>query len=445
MFWKFLRESLWRPGSRHHAIWAVLAVAMGTAIAAAMLSVSLDIGDKIGRELRSLGANIVITPAADSLPVEIGGIDYRPVSEGAYIPDSSLPKLKEIFWRNNITAFAPFVYVPVRVVPQNGTNNEVTTLVGTWYDRPFNTSGGERFQTGVKVLNPSWQIAGSWIDDSAVAETGKYCLAGKSLAASLHLAPGDAVTLAFGESESRPPSDQSPAQVQCAIRGILTTGGEEDQQIFSTLAVAQSLAGLPGKTRKIQASALIKPEDPSSRRDIKAMTPAEYERWYCSPYISSILHQIDEVLPGASARQISPVAETEGKVLGKLEFLMVTLAVLALVAAALSISSIATIRVVKRRQEISLMKAIGAEDRMVSLLFLAEAALQGIVGGAIGFGGGLLLARLIERMVFGGALSVNWLLLPVVVLTGLLVSFAGTWGPLKVAQSYEPAVVLRGE
>ena len=456
MFWKFLRESLWRPGSRHHAVWAVLAVAMGTAIAAAMLSVSLDIGDKIGRELRSLGANIVITPAADSLPVEIGGIDYRTVSEGTYIPDSSLPKLKEIFWRNNIVAFAPFVYVPARVLPQRGSaasaresgrgTAESTTLVGTWYDRPFTTSNGERFQTGVRVLNPSWQITGSWIDDSAAADAENYCLAGKSLAASLHLASGDAVSLAAGKSESQPRAGgETPKQIQCTIRGILTTGGAEDQQIFTTLAVAQSLAGMPGKTRKIQASALIKPEDEKSRRDPKTMTSAEYERWYCSPYISSILHQIDEVLPGASARQISPVAETEGKVLGKLEFLMATLAVLALVAAALSISSIATIRVVKRRQEISLMKAIGAEDRLVSTLFLAEAALQGIVGGVLGFGGGLLLARLIERLVFGGELVINWLLLPVVVLTGLLVSFAGTWGALKVAQNYEPAAVLRGE
>src|SRR3989337_1625901 len=116
MFWKFLQESLWRPGSRHHALWAVLAVALGTTIAAAMLNVSLDVGDKVGRELRSLGANIVITPAADSLPVEIGGIDYRPVSQGTYIAESSLPKLKEIFWRNNIVSFAPFLYVPARIL-----------------------------------------------------------------------------------------------------------------------------------------------------------------------------------------------------------------------------------------------------------------------------------------------------------------------------------------
>src|SRR5690349_4531332 len=136
MFWKFIRESFWRPGTRHHALWAMLAIALGTAIASAMLNVSLDVGDKVGRELRSLGANIVITPAADSLPVEIGGIDYRPVSDGSYIPESSLPKLKEIFWRNNITAFAPFVYVPVRVVASHASDQSRLSMASDLQTNP---------------------------------------------------------------------------------------------------------------------------------------------------------------------------------------------------------------------------------------------------------------------------------------------------------------------
>ena len=150
-------------------------------------------------------------------------------------------------------------------------------------------------------------------------------------------------------------------------------------------------------------------------------------------------------MPGTTARQIQPVAETQGKVLDRLTFLMGMLAVMALVAAALSISSIASLKVLKRRQEISLMKAIGAQDRLVASLFLAEAALQGIVGGTLGFAGGLFLARILERMVFGAHLIVNWMLLPLILLTGLAVSFLGTWGPLKLAMSYEPATVLRGE
>jgi putative ABC transport system permease protein len=439
MFWKFLRESFWRPGSRHHALWAVLAVALGTAIAAAVLSVSLDIGDKVGAELRALGANIVITPVADSLPVEMGGIDYRPISEGAYIEESSLPKLKEIFWRNNIVAFAPFLYVPVQVLstkegrrPQDVIAS--TTLVGTWFNHAFATSNGERFSTGIHSLNPTWAVDGEWINEAG-APRATWCLVGKSLAAAAGLKPGMAVTL-------RTEADNASA---CEVKGILSTGGAEDSQIFTILAWAQSLAGFAGKVRKVQASALIKPEDARSRRDPKTLTPAEYERWYCSPYLSSILLQIGEVLPGTTARQIQPVAETQGKVMGKLTFLMAMLAVMALVAASLSISSIASLKVLKRRQEISLMKAIGAQDRLLAMLFLGEAALQGLVGGALGFVGGLFLARILERLVFGSSLIVNWMLLPLILLAGLAVSFLGTWGPLKLAMNYEPATVLRGE
>jgi putative ABC transport system permease protein len=437
MFWKFIRESFWRPGTRHHALWAILAVALGTAIASAMLSVSLDVGDKVGRELRSLGANIVITPAADSLPVEIGGIDYRPVSDGTYIPESSLPKLKEIFWRNNIMAFAPFLYVPVRVA-RTGTPDSAAhaaTVVGTWFNHSFVTERGDRFQTGIQALNPSWKIDGDWIDDSRAGGDNPACIIGKTLAQSLGARPGASVTLL---SDTAQPSS-------CNIEGVLSTGGAEDDQVFTSLAFAQSLSGLEGKARKVQVSALIKPEDERSRRDPKSMTPAEYERWYCSPYVSSILLQIREVMPGAEARQIQPVLETQGKVLSKLTFLMGTLAILALIAAALTVSSIASIRIVKRRQEISLMKAIGGQDRTVRALFLAEAALQGAVGAALGFGAGLLLARALERVVFGSQLLVNWTLLPLILLTGLAVSLLGVWGPLRNTMKYEPAVVLRGE
>ena len=445
MFWRLVHESLWRPRNRRRALWAVLAVALGTAVAAAMLNVSLDVGDKVGGELRSLGANIVITPAADSLPVEIGGIDYRPVSEGAYIPESSLGKLKEIYWRNNLIAFAPFLYVPVRVISPSGRDfagrEQKTMLVGAWFDRPIVTSTGERFQTGIRPLNPTWKLEGEWIDDSGPQTAGQDAMLGRSLAEALGVRLGDTITVANSELAA----GSSERAQQLRVKGLVTTGGAEDQQMFASLALAQSLAGLPGKVRKAQVSALIKPDDEFSRRDPKTMTPEEYDRWYCSPYISSILHQIGEALPGAQARAIRPVAETQGNVLGKLTFLMGMLALLALVAAALSISSLASLAVVERRQEIGLMKAVGANDWLLSSLFLAEAAWQGIAGGTLGFVAGQFLARLLGRVVFDSEVAINWLLFPVMLLVALGVSFAGTWVPLRRAMQYQPAAVLRGE
>jgi len=443
MFWRLVRESLWRPRNRRRAAWAVLAVTLGTAVAAAMLNVSLDVGDKVGRELRALGANVLVTPAADSLPVEIGGIDYRPVSEGAFISEASLGSLKEIFWRNNIIAFAPFLYVPARLtaaIPGSPLEEQPTTLVGTWFDRPFVTPKGELFRTGIRPLNPTWAIEGNWIDDSAGADAAPpQVLLGRSLAEAMSVRVGDSVKIFLGEesAESR--------EVTAKVAGLVSTGGAEDRQVFASLAMVQPLAGLPDQVRTVQVSALTKPEDEFSGRDPKSMTREEYDRWYCSPYISSILHQITEALPGTAARAVRPVAETQGNVLGKMTFLMGLLAVLALIAAALSISSLASLAVAERRQEIALMKAVGAQDWLVSGLFLAEAAAHGILGGVLGFLAGQGLARVLGRVVFGSDVAVNWLLLPVILLVALAVTFAGTWLPLRRVARFQPATVLRGE
>ena len=105
---------------RRRKLLSLLAVTLGIAAATAVATISLDVGDKVNRELRSFGANIAVTPAADSLAVNVGGADYRPAGSGAYLAEADLVKLRKIFWRNNIMAFAPFVYVPDRCARSAG-------------------------------------------------------------------------------------------------------------------------------------------------------------------------------------------------------------------------------------------------------------------------------------------------------------------------------------
>src|SRR5271163_512251 len=116
------------------------ALALGMAVVTAALSVSLDVGDRLAQEFRSLGANLVVTPAADSLPLEIGGVDYRPANSGAYLPVDDLPKLKSIYWHNNIIAFAPVLEISA-TLPRATTVGPKTKLeqpeipillIGTW-------------------------------------------------------------------------------------------------------------------------------------------------------------------------------------------------------------------------------------------------------------------------------------------------------------------------
>src|SRR6201999_3058460 len=134
MFLRLVADSFGRRP--RHKLLTGAALALGMAVATAALSVSLDVGDRLSREFRSLGANLVASPDNDSLPDEIGGVNYRPANAVTYLPEASLPKIKTVYWHNNIIAFAPTLDVPVKVettAPQGSTNppTATATLVGT--------------------------------------------------------------------------------------------------------------------------------------------------------------------------------------------------------------------------------------------------------------------------------------------------------------------------
>src|SRR5258706_1677840 len=107
MFFRLIADNFARRPRRK--LLTAAALSLGMAVATAALSVSLDVGDRLAQEFRSLGANLIVTPEADSLPLEIGGVGYRPVNAGAYLPEADLPKIKTVFWHNNIIAFAPIL------------------------------------------------------------------------------------------------------------------------------------------------------------------------------------------------------------------------------------------------------------------------------------------------------------------------------------------------
>src|SRR6476620_1002032 len=102
MFLRLVADSFSRRP--RHKLLTGAALALGMAVATAALSVSLDVGDRLSHEFRRLGANLIVTPQSDSLPLEIGGVDYRPANSTSYLPESDLPKIKTVFWHNNIIA-----------------------------------------------------------------------------------------------------------------------------------------------------------------------------------------------------------------------------------------------------------------------------------------------------------------------------------------------------
>jgi putative ABC transport system permease protein len=411
------------------------ALALGMAVATAALSVSLDVGDRLAREFRSLGANLVVTPQADSLPLEIGGVDYRPANAGAYLPESDLPKLKTIFWRNNIIAFAPTLEVPIDAWTKSSQTittpaiSDHTTLIGTWVDHAVPVSDGSTIHTGVAKTNPWWRVDGHWF-----AENANECVIGDSFAKRSGARIGDTFNI-----------NSPKLNLALRVTGILSSGGAEDNAIVAPLSIAQYIAGKPGQYRKLYVSALTKPLDDFGRRDPSTFSGEEYDRWYCTPYVSSIARQVSEVLPGADVRVIRRVAEGEGQILTRVRALLWLVTFASLLAAALAVGASSAASVIQRRTEIGLMKALGAGSSAIGFLLIAEQLCLALLGGAIGYGLGIVLARLVGQRIFGAAPHPSLLVLLIVVALAALVTLLGSAIPLRRASRYEPAPILRGE
>lgn len=435
MFLRILGESFRRNPRRK--LLAGASLALGMAVTTATMAVALDVGDRLAREFRSLGANLLVTPLGDTLPLEIGGVDYRPVDDGAFLSEGELGKLKTIFWRLNIVGFTPFLEAPAEVV--RGGRAVRATMLGVWHRHSVNVpeSGGETFVTGVELTHPWWKVEGRWFAGEGAEPSPtreRECVVGAQLARRLGIREGEAITLRAGG-----------AAREFRVSGLLTTGDAEEEAVLVPLAVAQQVAARPGKFRRLLVSALTKPEDDFARRDPKSMTPTEFDRWYCTPYISSIAHQIREVLPGAEVRTVRRVAESEGHILGRVSGLMWLVTLAALGASALAIAATAATTVIERRAEVALMRALGARTPVVAALFLAEQVLLAMVGGTLGYFFGLALADVVGRGVFGVAPEIRWAMLPVVLGIAAGVALLGSFVPLRRAARLAPAPILRGE
>jgi putative ABC transport system permease protein len=417
MFARLVYESFRRQMRRK--LLAGVAITLGVGVATAMIAVATDIGDKMNRELRGYGANLVVTPQEDTLDLEIGGVNLKPPSDGAYLNEADLPKIKGMFWRNNIVGFAPML--PVSVDLANAKN---VPLLGTYFAKHF-TFGKEEYVTGVRTTDPWWKVQGAWPDDES-----SDVLLGERLAAQLGREPGDEIEIA-GKAHR--------------VDGILSTGGAEDEEIVAPIAMAQQILGRQGAVRRVYVSALTKPEDAFARRDPRSMSGEVYDRWYCSPYAASIAFQLQEAIPHSHATQIRQVAQNEGTVLSRIEGLMLLVTFAALGAAALAVSAAMATAIFERRAEVGLMKAMGAGRAMVATLFFAEAALLGLLGGAAGFLGGALLAREIGQSIFGSQISIQPVLLPIVLAIAVIVTFAGSAAAIRRAVMLDPVFALRGE
>ena len=426
MFWQMVKGALIRQRGRFILI--ALTVALGVSLATAMLNVMFDIGEKVNQELKAFGANITVTPRNSMVLKDLYGVETTKSTHREYLEESDLGNIKTIFWTNNIVAFAPSLTTNMTLA-----DGETVPLFGTWFEHTLTLPTDEVYTTGVKFMKSWWHVDGDWADDTQTNQV----LVGTKLAQKLGVSAGS--TLSYKKPDG---SDDT-----LTVTGILSGGGDEENQIVGSLALAQNLANAAGKIDQVEVSAMTTPENDLARKaaeNPKSLSQAEYDIWYCTSYVGSIAYQIEEVMQNAAAHPVRQIAESEGKILGKTQLLMLLITVLSLLSSSLGVSNLISANIMERSRELGLLKALGATNLAVVLSVLAEIFIAGIMGGILGYVVGLGFAQLIGENVFGSGIAVNPYVIPIIAVLMSLVLIIGSVPAIRMLLSLQPAEVLYG-
>ena len=379
MFLRIVRRLVTANYARLFVI--LLALGAGAAITSALLNLQVDAKKRLTTEFRALGANVIVAPR-----------DTRMNSGGVTLDQNLLSQIPVENAGKPVPAVA-FLYVIGEVAKAGEVHHEPAVIAGI---------GGE----GITKVRPGKRTEYS----ADLEKDANACEVGAKAAEQFQVKAGDSLHLR-----------EQGKEATCRIFAVVTTGGAEDTQVFTTLATAQMLADLPGQISLIQLSV--------------TGTPDSIQR-----FIAALSRQ----LPEADVHGIKQLAEAEGKLYNRISGLLSTTVVLVLLLTSLCVMAGMSNVAIERKNDVGLMKAIGGSVRQVVRLFLAEAILLGLMGGIAGSAMGILGSIWLGKTVFGVAAEPRWIVYPVSVVITVLVSIASAF-PLRRLASVRPASVFRGE
>lgn len=431
MFFRMIKGALFRQKSK--MIMIAVTIALGASLATAMLNIMLDVGDKVNQELKAYGANITVVPKENSVLTDLYALDGQEETAAAHLKEDDLGKIKTIFWGFNILDFTPFVNTTVVLDDET----EVK-LTGTWFNHHLALNTGEELDAGIHSLRSWWDVKnGQWLDEQKEGTVNGGAMVGTVLAERLGISSGDTLHVKTSDGEKT-----------LSVVGVFDSGGDEDEQIFTTLATTQELSGTKGLIDSIEVSALTTPDNELAKKAATkgpgSLSPADYETWYCTAYVSSICYQIQEAIPDSVASPVRQVAESEGNILDKTQLLMILITILSLFGSALGISNLVTASVMERSNEIGLLKAIGARDYRISGIVLTEIIITAVVGGVAGYFMGNGFAQIIGQTVFNSSIEMKPMVIPIVAVLIVIVTLAGSIPAIRMLLRLRPAEVLHG-
>ena len=327
---------------------------------------------------------------------------------------------------DGITGAAPFALSQVSIVRRSMSGQ---------YSQPANLYGVAIDTTLVAPTEMERQIVAGALNLEPPASGLPPLLLGRLLADRMQLFEGDTLVLISMENLKQDIFGAfTPTLRQFEVTGTFTTGmyDYDMQNVYSTLEAAQELIGLPAGTASGIGARTVDPERaPEIALDLSERLGYPY---YVDSWVS-----INRALFSAL----------------RLEKLAMTLILFLIVGvAALNIVSTLVMVVADRTREIGILKAMGMTRRGILSVFVLQGAWIGIVGTALGTGGGLLISWLLGRyeiikippdVYFVDHLPVSLQVSDVLMIVGgsVAVAFLATIYPAIQASRLEPVDAIR--
>jgi putative ABC transport system permease protein len=121
----------------------------------------------------------------------------------------------------------------------------------------------------------------------------------------------------------------------------------------------------------------------------------------------AVIDNASSAIKNAFSGEVSVISATAvlgiiSSIFSVIELFLGGIAAISLVVAGIGIMNIMIVSLMERTREIGILKALGTKSRTVLLIFLSEAVIIGVIGGAIGIGLGWVLANVVAIVFRGG-------------------------------------------
>lgn len=400
LVWRELRE---RPSAM---LTSTLAITLGVAALVAIRHVTVFSEREVGKQLQSLGANVLVLPKGATLQ------DYYT----ADLTDQTMPEshVSSILLANldGVERLSPRLCVPAEV------DGEEVTLTGILPQDEFKAKaawqsvslldgdlggGCGKASCSSKTYDNSPEALAK--DRSIDQLEGNEVVLGADVAEATGISPGDSANL-LGE--------------KFAVLAVLPrTGTVDDSRVFAHLHTVQRLSNSGEIVSAIEVIGC------------------------CEDAAGGLVPSLSELLPDAKVVTISQVVSTQVGVNRLMERMSLLVLVVLVIVGGASVASTITSNVRERRREIGTLMALGATPWSVAKLFLVKAWVLGILGAAAGCVIGVVAAQV---------LGWQWAGVYVTPLPGLLLiaataavgitTLAALW-PSRTASKLDPCICFQ--